>query len=633
MASDLRQRQLGEQEQPPVQLQASSTAVHEELPREQERSLPAQDLLERDADSEVLSGVELVNRFEELNRQDHVRTEADEVHRRAFDEEGTIRTVVRDVTRERIQSDREMRKRKNEREKKRKVSEKAEEAISAQKPKRAEFADTARRMREVIVSADRVQPSDEESEDRAAALEIRAKKLMTIQFRRLDAMDISVMSLSDKELIEKYPKLIEDLDVAVDLLKYFDTEDGGPDYSKYMPYSPKVMEQLREKAVDYQKQREYLEAKMTVLSSSYFSLLRKQDMEKMTLARLEMDAELYKDSNRGLSAYLRSLAKLKRLNMKKESKNIAGVYADGAAMDLFDGTDLGRDVRRNGDTKVETTNKAKLIGFKVTHVSELHVGALSTEEIEQHERDNVSEEKFASKKEQDAAEEAALKDLDKGSQLDVGASYMVTADASLFEGEVRQKRTMSGGSTTMGYMSAKLGNLNATGKLALSLFKEGKVRPELLAEGNITAAALKSEVGGEAKLNVGEWGKIGRNILGVAGKASAAVATAYAKGSAKVGKWVSKKGVERTGLKFGGKAGTNLFEGKADASFTVLGLKVKLAVSGSVGFGAEFGIKSTGTGGSFSIGGALGLGGGLKISLDWAEMTKYFDGLKKKRWF
>lgn len=634
MASDIRSMTMisEEQEHRDRDMEASSTASVEDLRadrRELGAGLPGEMERARQPVGE-LSGTQLVSRFQELAGSGAAWDEADQLAYDRMMGTSTVSEVVREVTGRIRLSEREKNKRQNERKKKSKVTESARTSIMNAAEIRNREDVYAQDMKRTV---DRMIVPDggelEEGEEREA-LGRQTTEYFRASFERLDAMDISVRSLSNKELIERYPELIGDLDMAVGLLKYFNNQD---DYAPFFPYSEVVMEQLKKKAQGYDKQRDYLMAKMNILSSPYYGLLRSEDIKDLSAGELNERANACAEANQGLAEYYRSLAIIKRLNLQAESKYIPGVLFDKAGKELLNAKNGGKIVRRSGDTKIESTAKARLFSLKVTHALEAHAGALSTEEIEQNERDNVSEDTYGSADEQKAAEDEALKKLDKKSQLDVGASYSVTADFNVLELDVRQKRTFAGGSSLTGYMNSKVGNINATGKLAGSLFKEGTFRPQLVADGSVSASAIKSEIGGDAKLNLESWGKAGRNVLGVGGSLAGTVGSVFAKGSAKLGSWISKKGVRRTGLKFGGKTGANIVEGKASASFTIFGLKVKLGVSAAVGVGANFGVKTTGTGGSLSIGGALGLGGGVKISLDWSEMMKYFDKLKKKKWF
>ena len=70
------------------------------------------------------------------------------------------------------------------------------------------------------------------------------------------------------------------------------------------------------------------------------------------------------------------------------------------------------------------------------------------------------------------------------------------------------------------------------------------------------------------------------------------------------------------------------FKGGGSGSINILGLKIGVSFTAyAAGVGADFGAQATLGGVGFSLGGALGIGAGFAVSINWSEAV---DRIKKK---
>lgn len=172
----------------------------------------------------------------------------------------------------------------------------------------------------------------------------------------------------------------------------------------------------------------------------------------------------------------------------------------------------------------------------------------------------------------------------------------------------------------IGYLSGKaeaeIGAASVKGTVGATLFKDGKFTPSLNAKAEASAAAAKGSV--EAKFGTD---KTNKHV-----KAEGSVLKAEASASAGVGKvtYTDAQGNKDTAIGVTGtvKAGACLAEGKVSGGFTVFGVKIDAGLTGKAGaVGVEAGGSITNKGASGKIGGALGVGGGVEISVDWSGFS------------
>ncbi len=196
-------------------------------------------------------------------------------------------------------------------------------------------------------------------------------------------------------------------------------------------------------------------------------------------------------------------------------------------------------------------------------------------------------------------------DLKKG---EAGITGEISAEGHLAKG------TASGNiGWFKGVVNATVGSVGATGKVGATLFKDGKISPAVVAKAEAKASAVK----GDATVS------FGNDDYNAHAKAEGSLATARAEAGIEAGKITYKDkttGQSKTeyGIKASAGAEAYLAEGKVSGGFTICGIKIDAGLSGKAG-GA--GVKASGqitTGGvSGEIGAGLGLGAGIKISIDW----------------
>ncbi len=206
-------------------------------------------------------------------------------------------------------------------------------------------------------------------------------------------------------------------------------------------------------------------------------------------------------------------------------------------------------------------------------------------------------------------------DLSKGN-LDVNVGiqakgYLAKGEASGYVG------------IASGKVSAEVGSGAVGGKAGISLYENGKLSPKVYGEAKAEAALVKGKVEGQ----------IGNEETNVHVKGEGTVLGAEAKAKGGIGKITTEdsSGKSVTGYGVEGKVSAEayLVQGKVSGGVTVLGIKIDASVSGKAGgAGIKAGGSVTTNGVSGEIGAGLGLGAGVKISIDWSG----FDIKKLKFW-
>lgn len=201
-----------------------------------------------------------------------------------------------------------------------------------------------------------------------------------------------------------------------------------------------------------------------------------------------------------------------------------------------------------------------------------------------------------------------------------GKRIKVLDSASLVDAKVSGEVHLAKGSAkgkigpAEGEAEAKIATVAASGKLSMTLFKNGKLDPRLEAGVEASATALE----GSAK------GSIGSKDNNVHGRAEGKLASAAASAKGSAGRFTVEDkttGEKKTviGVKGEAKAEAYLAQGKASGGFSLFGVKIDVGVTGKAGgAGVSAGGELTTGGASGSIGAGLGVGIGFDFSVDWS---------------
>ena len=187
-----------------------------------------------------------------------------------------------------------------------------------------------------------------------------------------------------------------------------------------------------------------------------------------------------------------------------------------------------------------------------------------------------------------------------------GLSTEAKATGALARGEVQGN---------WGYLHGKAEGKAITGAVSgevkATLWDDGKFNPSLFIGGKAEASVLQGSA------DVG----FGTDQFGIYAKASGDVLHAEAEAKAGIGYiGTDKNGKAQYGVSAEASAMASIAQGKASAGFSLFGIDIGIGVKGYAGAaGVEAGgsISTSGVKGSFS--GALGLGAGLEISVDWSD--------------
>ena len=195
---------------------------------------------------------------------------------------------------------------------------------------------------------------------------------------------------------------------------------------------------------------------------------------------------------------------------------------------------------------------------------------------------------------------------------EVGAAVEGEASGYLWQGKASGHAGIASGS-----VETQIGAGAVTGEAGITLFKDGKLSPEIGAKVSAEVEAAKGKV----------EGKLGTEDYNAHASADGSLLKAKAEASAGAGKitYKDESGNTKTGYGAEAKAGAEAYvaEGKVSGGFTLGGVKVDISLSGKAGgAGASAGGRITTGGASGEIGLGLGLGAGVKIDIDWSGLFK-----------
>lgn len=192
---------------------------------------------------------------------------------------------------------------------------------------------------------------------------------------------------------------------------------------------------------------------------------------------------------------------------------------------------------------------------------------------------------------------------------ELGLEYAIAGEAHVAKGSAKGNIGYLFGRT-----NATVGEVSAKGGVGASLYKDGKLSPQLYVELGGKAVGLK----GDAEVGLGTE----HNNVHVKGEGEIGVAEAGVSGQ--IGKITYKddKGKVKQAYGVKGEVGAEAYAatGSVEGGFSIFGIDIDIGVSGKAGgVGGKVGGYATTGGISGSISGGLGLGVGLDISIDWSD--------------
>ena len=170
-------------------------------------------------------------------------------------------------------------------------------------------------------------------------------------------------------------------------------------------------------------------------------------------------------------------------------------------------------------------------------------------------------------------------------------------------------------SGNIGYLHGKAGGKFVTGGVSAeakaTLWDDGKFNPSLMVGAKAEATLLQ----GEAEVG------FGNDQYGVYAKADGDLLHAEAEAGAGIGYiGKDKNGNAMYGAKAEASAMACVAQGKVAGGFTIFGIDIDVGLKGyAAAAGVEVGGAITTTGAKVDLGGALGLGAGMDISIDWSD--------------
>lgn len=192
---------------------------------------------------------------------------------------------------------------------------------------------------------------------------------------------------------------------------------------------------------------------------------------------------------------------------------------------------------------------------------------------------------------------------------ELGIEYAIAGEAHVAKGSAKGNIGY-----LFGNVNAKVGEVSATGGVGASLYKDGKLSPQLYAELGGKVVGLK----GDAEVGLGTED----NNVHVKGEGEVGVAEAGVSGQ--IGKITYKddKGKVKQAYGVKGEVGAEAYAatGSVEGGFSIFGIDIDIGISGKAGgAGGKVGGYATTGGVSGSISGGLGVGLGLEISIDWSD--------------
>ena len=381
------------------------------------------------------------------------------------------------------------------------------------------------------------------------------------------------------------------------------------------------IEKLRESVEEYTRIRDFYQAKMDVISSPFYMVLRKTDTEKLTVDEIEQNIQKCRTAHRDkLAEYLEAIKTLKTLKNNNVEHNLKASMRKqtGGGMDKKKGAYFALGVRDYGVTTSAST------GLKYLHDEEFTGYNDEAHHVykKMEEKDQELEEKWK-EQEENASEldNASLNIFDVG----IGASASANiAEAGLYAGSTHGSLSAAG--------KAAVGAFKASGKLGASLALDTKdiVKGEAGLSGDVSASVVKGSVSASAVKNF-KYAPLGAYL-----DAQGDVLTANASAVAKVGRFnmnINGQNVALTGGAVMVSAQAAVATGSVSGGINLFGVKIGITLSGQLG-GA--GVTAGGYVSTSRVGccfGALvGMGGTASLDVDFSHWTdKLWSKIRKRK--
>lgn len=381
------------------------------------------------------------------------------------------------------------------------------------------------------------------------------------------------------------------------------------------------IEKLRESVEEYTRIRDFYRAKMDVISSPFYMVLRKTDTEKLTVDDIEQNIQKCRTAHRDkLAEYLEAIKTLKTLKNNNVEHNLKASMRKqtGGGMDKKKGAYFALGVRDYGVTTSAST------GLKYLHDEEFTGYNDEAHHVykKMEEKDQELEEKWK-EQEENASEldNASLNIFDVG----IGASASANiAEAGLYAGSTHGSLSAAG--------KAAVGAFKASGKLGASLALDTKdiVKGEAGLSGDVSASVVKGSVSASAVKNF-KYAPLGAYL-----DAQGDVLTANASALAKVGRFnmnINGQNVALTGGAVMVSAQAAVATGSVSGGINLFGVKIGITLSGQLG-GA--GVTAGGYVSTSRVGccfGALvGMGGTASLDVDFSHWTdKLLSKIRKRK--
>ncbi|MBO6137100.1 MAG: hypothetical protein J6O71_00665 [Lachnospiraceae bacterium] len=379
------------------------------------------------------------------------------------------------------------------------------------------------------------------------------------------------------------------------------------------------IEKLRESVGEYTRIRDFYRAKMDVISSPFYMVLRKTDTDKLTVDEIEQNIQKCRTAHRDkLADYLEAIKTLKTLKNNNVEHNLkASVRKQtGGGMDKKKGAYFALGVRDYG---IETSASS---GLKYS--PEKDFTGYNTEAHNEYweKRDQALEEKWKEqKKNASELDNASLNIFDVG--VGVSASANI-AEVGAYAGSTHRSLSAVG--------KGAVGAVKASGKIGASLALDTKdiIKGEIGISGDASASVAKGRVSASAFKN------FKHAPLGAYLDTQGDVLTANASAVAKLGRFnmnINGQDVALTGGAVMISAQAAFATGSISGGLNLFGVKIGITLSGQLG-GAGIttgGYVSTSRIGC-SLGALVGMGGTASLDVDFSHWTdKIISSLRKNK--
>ena len=420
---------------------------------------------------------------------------------------------------------------------------------------------------------------------------------------------------NDEAFIAHFSDAYKQLDSFAALKEVFQNP-GQEELKKLKEEKLPNVEKLKEMVDEYTRIRDFYRAKMDVISSPFYMVLRKTDTSKLTVEQIDESIQkCHADGRTQLEDYLKAINVLKKLDKNDVGHNLHAHYRKqtGGGMDKKKGAYFAVGVRDYG---INAEAKAG-IGLSGSNDD----GKYDEGHKEYWDKEEEIKEKHKEKREKKAEENGF--DYDDISLDIVNLKAEAQASASALEAGGYLKSTHG---TLQAAAVGDLLSVKASGGVGASLSLNTKdfVDLDVGISGDASFTVAKGKIGASALKDT----KVG--TFGASLDANGELGTAEVSGLAKLGRFSTKiKGEEvvLNGIGLSVNAQLAAASGSVTGGFTLFGVKVGVTLSGMIGAGANAGVYLSTSRVGWSLGATMGLGGNVSMDLDFSYWT---DKLKSK---